>query len=262
MTYNDLPTPSVPAADPAADRTAQLLREHIDYAYDALREAADARAEAVKHIEDLDAHTAEVTEHLNRLLAFRALMNGDYAQIAAADVKAAPGRPGLHIGTLWLGPADNSAEALHAYEETLRRIYDEAISQARQVNDLFRAHAQQPPTGYDGPPPADPALVAGAAAAQPLLDPDCRDGKHGSCMGDPCECFHHVYAHLLGQVVDVVLDDEPRTQIRGKLIGTDDRGVAVADAQGVTNTVNRSVIYMVVLAQTEVAVESERVSEP
>ncbi len=22
----------------------------------------------------------------------------------------------------------------------------------------------------------------------PLLDPDCRDGKHSSCMGAPCEC--------------------------------------------------------------------------
>jgi hypothetical protein len=23
------------------------------------------------------------------------------------------------------------------------------------------------------------------------LDPDCRDGKHTSCVGGPCECLHH-----------------------------------------------------------------------
>lgn len=26
---------------------------------------------------------------------------------------------------------------------------------------------------------------------EPLLDPDCRDGKHGSCVGSPCECPCH-----------------------------------------------------------------------
>jgi hypothetical protein len=25
----------------------------------------------------------------------------------------------------------------------------------------------------------------------PLLDPDCRDGKHSACIGDPCECSCH-----------------------------------------------------------------------
>lgn len=25
----------------------------------------------------------------------------------------------------------------------------------------------------------------------PLLDPDCRDGKHTSCIGEPCECECH-----------------------------------------------------------------------
>jgi hypothetical protein len=24
-----------------------------------------------------------------------------------------------------------------------------------------------------------------------LIDPDCRDGKHGSCVGEPCECECH-----------------------------------------------------------------------
>lgn len=29
------------------------------------------------------------------------------------------------------------------------------------------------------------------AKSEPLLDPDCRDDKHGSCVGDPCECECH-----------------------------------------------------------------------
>lgn len=30
-----------------------------------------------------------------------------------------------------------------------------------------------------------------AIGAGPLLDPDCRDGKHQSCVGAPCECGCH-----------------------------------------------------------------------
>jgi hypothetical protein len=26
---------------------------------------------------------------------------------------------------------------------------------------------------------------------EPLIDPDCRDGKHPSCVGGPCECMCH-----------------------------------------------------------------------
>lgn len=25
-----------------------------------------------------------------------------------------------------------------------------------------------------------------------ILDPDCRDGKHLSCVGYPCECHCHI----------------------------------------------------------------------
>jgi hypothetical protein len=35
-----------------------------------------------------------------------------------------------------------------------------------------------------GEPPRDLEAVG----AGPLLDPDCRDGRHASCIGDPCEC--------------------------------------------------------------------------
>jgi len=30
-----------------------------------------------------------------------------------------------------------------------------------------------------------------AAVSEPLIDPDCRDGKHTSCVGSPCECVCH-----------------------------------------------------------------------
>ena len=26
-----------------------------------------------------------------------------------------------------------------------------------------------------------------------LIDPDCRDGKHGSCIGGPCGCTCHLH---------------------------------------------------------------------
>lgn len=39
------------------------------------------------------------------------------------------------------------------------------------------------------------ALVHREETADPLahllIDPDCRDGKHASCVGDPCECPCH-----------------------------------------------------------------------
>jgi hypothetical protein len=33
-----------------------------------------------------------------------------------------------------------------------------------------------------------------AAGGFPMIDPDCRDGKHTSCVGDPCECECHLSA--------------------------------------------------------------------
>ncbi len=32
-----------------------------------------------------------------------------------------------------------------------------------------------------------------------LIDPDCRDGKHGSCVGGPCECACHQLCGCCGQ---------------------------------------------------------------
>jgi hypothetical protein len=53
-------------------------------------------------------------------------------------------------------------------------------------------------------PPADlhPAATArlwAAVNAAPELDPDCRDGKHTSCIGGPCECPCHAPS---GDVID------------------------------------------------------------
>ncbi len=31
----------------------------------------------------------------------------------------------------------------------------------------------------------------GVLMAEPVIDPDCRDGKHASCFGGPCGCQCH-----------------------------------------------------------------------
>lgn len=41
-------------------------------------------------------------------------------------------------------------------------------------------------------------------APEPLIDPDCNAGKHGSCVGDPCECMCHDVA-----LVDALLGSDP-----------------------------------------------------
>src|SRR6266851_2529172 len=41
-------------------------------------------------------------------------------------------------------------------------------------------------------PLGDPAGIRDSRPApEPLTDPDCRDGKHASCVGGPCECPCH-----------------------------------------------------------------------
>ncbi len=47
-----------------------------------------------------------------------------------------------------------------------------------------------------------PVEAAGELVAEgngPLLDPDCRDGKHISCIGPPCECACHTAIHPAGR---------------------------------------------------------------
>jgi hypothetical protein len=36
--------------------------------------------------------------------------------------------------------------------------------------------------------------------AELVLDPDCRDGKHQSCVGGPCECSCHHGRCLCGHL--------------------------------------------------------------
>lgn len=68
------------------------------------------------------------------------------------------------------------------------------------VNSLLRMR--------DAAPPPDPA------APEELLDPDCRDGKHGSCVGGPCECLCHLDGKLHPTApvtaADVIAQYEPR----------------------------------------------------
>jgi hypothetical protein len=66
-------------------------------------------------------------------------------------------------------------------------------------------------------------------------------------MGGPCECFHHVYAHLLDQHIGVVLTDG-HTEIWGDLEGVDGEGLAVRDSRTLINTIHRTVIGHVLLA--------------
>ncbi len=42
-----------------------------------------------------------------------------------------------------------------------------------------------------GPCPAPGRQFLTAIGNGPLLDPDCRSGKHPSCVGAPCECGCH-----------------------------------------------------------------------
>ena len=49
---------------------------------------------------------------------------------------------------------------------------------------------------YDGGrdqtgPPLQVNTVKAMLLLAPLLDPDCRDGKHSACIGDPCQCSCH-----------------------------------------------------------------------
>jgi hypothetical protein len=59
-------------------------------------------------------------------------------------------------------------------------------------------------------PPPDYDLTAEGAG--PLLDPDCRDGKCGSCVGAPCEHYCHKRA---GAGEGPAMTEEPCAQVRG-----------------------------------------------
>jgi hypothetical protein len=36
-----------------------------------------------------------------------------------------------------------------------------------------------------------------STAPERLIDPDCRDGKHGSCIGAPCQCACHTHIGVM-----------------------------------------------------------------
>lgn len=40
-----------------------------------------------------------------------------------------------------------------------------------------------------------------------LIDPDCRDGKHRSCVGGPCECHCHDETETTEKEFDRIWDE-------------------------------------------------------
>ena len=42
-----------------------------------------------------------------------------------------------------------------------------------------------------------------------ILDPDCRDGKHRTCFGGPCECDCHKTTTAAGSPAAAVGDARP-----------------------------------------------------
>lgn len=51
-----------------------------------------------------------------------------------------------------------------------------------------------------GPPRQGVRLPAGPVDDwPPVLDPDCRAGKHGSCVAGPCECSCHRQLPMFGE---------------------------------------------------------------
>lgn len=68
--------------------------------------------------------------------------------------------------------------------------------------------------------------------SEPLLDPDCRDGKHSSCVGGPCECSCHQPVTIVAPGAFDTPADVPVTDSAGAVIGTarvtsDSRGLSV-----------------------------------
>lgn len=182
---------------------------------------------------------------LNRMMAERAILLQRAAK-ASADMKAL--RPRLEAAR---------AEAVQAVaaHDTLQKQYDQLMaevlgneSEAKDLQALVSAGAKAMnwPVPDEVDDPAMQETGSFEAVQPPVLDPDCRDRKHGSCMGDPCECFCHVYAYLLGQHIGVVLADGS-AEIWGDLEGVDGHGLAVRDGRGITNTFQRSAIGHVLL---------------
>ena len=54
-----------------------------------------------------------------------------------------------------------------------------------------------------------------------LVDPDCRDGKHGSCAADPCDCPCHHAVEVVGSLpgVDLVSLDGSHVHYYRQTVG-------------------------------------------
>lgn len=52
-------------------------------------------------------------------------------------------------------------------------------------------HAHMP-ASYDADIAREPCRQIDPIGDYLLIDPDCRAGKHASCVGGPCECACHI----------------------------------------------------------------------
>jgi hypothetical protein len=75
-------------------------------------------------------------------------------------------------------------------------------------------------------------------APERLIDPDCRDGKCGSCVGGPCECDCHTH---IGVVDPGEPDEGPWCEACGEPFPCSDvpEGPAPGRTDATTETENR-----------------------
>lgn len=104
-------------------------------------------------------------------------------------VKATPGGRGM----LAIRPGD--ADRIRA--EQPDRPVDPVQRAALDLTGVpFMVAIDVPPGTVEVRIPDAEALAAflkaqGEPVAEPLIDPDCRSGKHTTCVGGPCECPCH-----------------------------------------------------------------------
>jgi hypothetical protein len=92
------------------------------------------------------------------------------------------------------GPESEPAEA--APDRSALADAQNAIGQVIELAESWRMQGGQLDAGHVtgalldicAPWTGMPVSELEAIGTGPLLDPDCRDGKHGSCVGAPCEC--------------------------------------------------------------------------
>src|SRR5438128_1765844 len=136
------------------------------------------------------------------------------------SIRTSVGGPVL---TVYLGAAETGKFIEFADAPSLGAAIDELVAAAADYDVALETHAAPPPdpriivneAGYpvgwegDGITPL-PMREPGAALADivgPLIDPDCIAGKHGSCIGGPCQCACHEPAYAVPDPADIRMRD-------------------------------------------------------